>query len=66
MGCISFRFGNSAEPYYEAEIEAMKASESTTMFIDFSHVMLFNNLLQKAISEEYLRFLFFSKQIKKI
>lgn len=52
----SFRFGNSAEPYYEAEIEAMKASESTTMFIDFSHVMLFNNLLQKAISEEYLRF----------
>ncbi|KAG2689409.1 hypothetical protein I3760_09G137700 [Carya illinoinensis] len=52
----SFRLGNSVEPYYEAEIEAMKASESTTMFIDFHHVMLFNNLLQKAISEEYLRF----------
>jgi DNA replication licensing factor MCM6 len=66
MGCISFRFGNLSEPYYEAEIEAMKASESTTMFIDFSHVMLFNNLLQKAISEEYLRFLFFFKQIKNI
>lgn len=53
---ISFRLGNSVEPYYEAEIEAMKASESTTMFIDFHHVMIFNNLLQKAISEEYLRF----------
>ncbi|KAM4088005.1 hypothetical protein ACB094_07G037800 [Castanea mollissima] len=53
----SFRVGNNAaEPYYEAEIEAMRGSESSTMFIDFSHVMQFNNLLQKAISDEYLRF----------
>ena len=51
----SFRL-NSNEIVYEAEIEAMRANESTTMFVDFSHVMLFNNLLQKAISEEYLRF----------
>jgi len=34
----------------------MRGSESSTMFIDFSHVMQFNNLLQKAISDEYLRF----------
>ncbi|KAK6916941.1 Mcm6, C-terminal winged-helix domain [Dillenia turbinata] len=47
---------NSREPYYESEIEAMKANESNTMFIDFSHVMRFNDILQKAISEEYLRF----------
>ncbi|XP_015868195.2 DNA replication licensing factor MCM6 [Ziziphus jujuba] len=51
----SFRL-NSNEIFYEAEIEAMRANESTTMFIDFSHVMLFSDLLQKAISEEYLRF----------
>ncbi|KAF8408553.1 hypothetical protein HHK36_004616 [Tetracentron sinense] len=47
---------NSGEPFYESEIEAMKLKESTTMFIDFSHVMRFNDVLQKAISEEYLRF----------
>ncbi|XP_058101042.1 DNA replication licensing factor MCM6 [Magnolia sinica] len=47
---------NSVEAFYESEIEAMKSKESTTMFIDFSHVMRFNDLLQKAISEEYLRF----------
>ncbi|KAK9937276.1 hypothetical protein M0R45_014077 [Rubus argutus] len=52
----SFRMGGEGEVYYEAEIEAMVANESTTMFIDFSHVMLFNNLLQKAISDEFLRF----------
>ncbi|CAA6671505.1 unnamed protein product [Spirodela intermedia] len=47
---------NSIEPFYESEIEAMKSKESTTMFVDFSHVMRFNDVLQKAISEEYLRF----------
>ncbi|OVA01375.1 Mini-chromosome maintenance [Macleaya cordata] len=47
---------NSGEPFYVSEIEAMKSKESTTMFIDFSHVMRFNDILQKAISEEYLRF----------
>ncbi|KAJ7969377.1 DNA helicase [Quillaja saponaria] len=52
----SFRFGQQSEPHYEAEIEVMKANESYTMFIDFSHVILYNDLLQKAISDEYLRF----------
>ncbi|KAL6548491.1 MCM DNA helicase complex subunit mcm6 [Orobanche gracilis] len=42
-------------PYYEAEVEAMKRSESNTMFIDFSHVMRFNDVLQKAISDEFIR-----------
>ncbi|PIA37588.1 hypothetical protein AQUCO_03000272v1 [Aquilegia coerulea] len=41
---------------YESEIEAMKSKESTTMFIDFSHVMEYNDLLQKAIADEYFRF----------
>ncbi|KAJ0016522.1 hypothetical protein Pint_11724 [Pistacia integerrima] len=50
----SFRL--DGEAYYEAEIEAMRANESTTMFIDFSHVMRFNDVLQKAIANEYLRF----------
>ncbi|KAI6704250.1 hypothetical protein NL676_013386 [Syzygium grande] len=43
-------------PYYSAEIDAMKASESSTIFIDFAHVMLFSDLLQSAISDEFLRF----------
>ncbi|KAG6523591.1 hypothetical protein ZIOFF_013452 [Zingiber officinale] len=47
---------NAVDPYYEAEIEAMRHKESTTMYVDFSHVMRFNDVLQKAISEEYLRF----------
>ncbi|KAK9152565.1 hypothetical protein Sjap_000045 [Stephania japonica] len=53
----SFRLNQkSTEPLYESEIQVMKSKESTTMFIDFSHVMRFNDVLQKAISEEYLRF----------
>uniref|UniRef100_A0A166IFE5 DNA replication licensing factor MCM6 n=1 Tax=Daucus carota subsp. sativus TaxID=79200 RepID=A0A166IFE5_DAUCS len=34
----------------------MKPNESNTMFIDFSHVMRFNDVLQKAIADEFLRF----------
>ncbi|XP_074335699.1 DNA replication licensing factor MCM6 [Apium graveolens] len=53
----SFRLNpDSREPHYESEIEAMKPNESNTMFIDFSHVMRFNDVLQKAISDEFLRF----------
>ncbi|KAG8366834.1 hypothetical protein BUALT_Bualt16G0009100 [Buddleja alternifolia] len=48
--------GGGGEPYYEAEVEAMRPNESDTMFIDFSHVMRFNDVLQKAISDEFLRF----------
>jgi DNA replication licensing factor MCM6 len=36
-------------------MEAMRSRESTTMYVDFAHVMRFNDVLQKAISEEYLR-----------
>lgn len=53
---FSFRVdANAREPYYEAEIEAMRPNESNTMFVDFSHVMRYNDLLQKAISDEFLR-----------
>ncbi|MCD7458464.1 MCM DNA helicase complex subunit mcm6 [Datura stramonium] len=53
----SFRVdANSREPFYESEIEAMRPNESNTMFIDFSHVMRFNDILQKAISDEFFRF----------
>ncbi|OIT06439.1 PREDICTED: DNA replication licensing factor MCM6 [Nicotiana attenuata] len=53
----SFRVdANSRESFYESEIEAMRPNESNTMFIDFSHVMRFNDILQKAISDEFLRF----------
>ncbi|KAM3217374.1 hypothetical protein P3L10_026817 [Capsicum annuum] len=52
----SFRVdANLREPFYETEIEAMRPNESNTMFIDFSHVMRFNDVLQKAISDEFLR-----------
>ncbi|XP_073018349.1 DNA replication licensing factor MCM6-like [Primulina eburnea] len=50
------RGGGRYPPYYEAEVEAMRPNESNTMFIDFSHVMTFNNIIQKAISDEFLRF----------
>ena len=43
------------ESHYEGEIQAMEANGSSTMFIDFSHVMLYNDILQKAIADEYLR-----------
>uniref|UniRef100_A0A7N0THZ7 MCM N-terminal domain-containing protein n=2 Tax=Kalanchoe fedtschenkoi TaxID=63787 RepID=A0A7N0THZ7_KALFE len=43
-------------PYYEEEIEEMKATASTTMFIDFSHVMRYNDFLHQTISDEYLEF----------
>ncbi|GFP84175.1 DNA replication licensing factor mcm6 [Phtheirospermum japonicum] len=43
------------DPYYEAEVEAMRPNDSNTMFIDFSHVMRFNDVIQKAISEEFIR-----------
>ncbi|CAA7058568.1 unnamed protein product [Microthlaspi erraticum] len=53
----SFRLdANKPELYYEAEIEAIRGGESTMMYIDFSHVMGFNDDLQKAIADEYLRF----------
>uniref|UniRef100_A0A9I9CQE6 DNA replication licensing factor MCM6 n=1 Tax=Cucumis melo TaxID=3656 RepID=A0A9I9CQE6_CUCME len=54
---FSFRInGNSGDPYYEAEVEAMMGGESNTMFIDFAHLMGSNNLLNIAIADEYLRF----------
>ena len=40
---------------YESELEVMRSKESTTMFVDFNHVMLFDDALQAAISEEFLR-----------
>jgi DNA replication licensing factor MCM6 len=36
-------------------MEVMRSRESTTMYVDFAHVLRFNDVLQKAISEEYLR-----------
>ncbi|XP_057788956.1 DNA replication licensing factor MCM6 [Salvia miltiorrhiza] len=48
--------GGGGEAYYEAEVEAMRANDSNTMYIDFSHVMRFNDVLQRAISDEFLRF----------
>ncbi|WVZ21309.1 hypothetical protein V8G54_008631 [Vigna mungo] len=44
------------EIQYEAEIEVMRVNESNTMFIDFSHVVKFSDLLQQTISDEYLRY----------
>lgn len=53
-----FKVDEEDEAFYEIEIEAMKTKESNTMFVDFSHVMRYNDLLQKAISEEFLRLAF--------
>ncbi|KAI5077419.1 hypothetical protein GOP47_0007243 [Adiantum capillus-veneris] len=53
--------GVSGEPpgrakVYETELEVMRSKESTTMFVDFNHVMLFDDALQAAIAEDFLRF----------
>lgn len=42
--------------WYDSEIESMRENESNTMFIDFSHIMSFSDVLQKAVSDEFLRF----------
>lgn len=53
----SFRAAEGGgEAYYDAEVEAMRANDSDTMYIDFAHVMRFNDVLQRAISDEFLRF----------
>ncbi|KAG0585134.1 hypothetical protein M758_3G261900 [Ceratodon purpureus] len=41
---------------YIEEFEKMRNCGSTTMVIDFDHIMSTNNTLQMAISEQYLRF----------
>ncbi|KAI5054282.1 hypothetical protein GOP47_0030825, partial [Adiantum capillus-veneris] len=51
--------GVSGEPpgrakVYETELEVMRSKESTTMFVDFNHVMLFDDALQAAIAEDFL------------
>ncbi|XP_047979848.1 DNA replication licensing factor MCM6 isoform X2 [Salvia hispanica] len=48
--------GGGGEAYYEAEVETMRTNDSNTMYIDFSHVMRFNDVLQRAVSDEFLRF----------
>ena len=66
MFVLSFRLdANKPELYYEAEIEAIRGGESTMMYIDFSHVMSFNDALQRAIADEYLRFCAFLSNFKK-
>ncbi|BAT80237.1 hypothetical protein VIGAN_02323500 [Vigna angularis var. angularis] len=52
----SFKSSQRNEIQYEAEIEVMRVNESNTMFIDFSHVVKFSDLLQQTISDEYLRY----------
>lgn len=51
-----FKLDPNGTPFYEQELDIMNSRESTTMFIDFSHVMRFNDLLQRLITTEYLRF----------
>lgn len=41
--------------YYVEELDKMWDSHCTTLAIDFNHIMQFNDLLQKVISEQYLR-----------
>ncbi|KAK4791879.1 hypothetical protein SAY86_022314 [Trapa natans] len=53
----SFRSDRGSEDPldYVSQVEAIYNNESTTMFIDFTHVMHFSDLLQSIISDEYLR-----------
>lgn len=47
-----------ARPHiYVEEYEKMRNCSSTTMPVDFNHIMQHNNTLQMAVSEQYLRYI---------
>lgn len=44
-------------PYYINQVHAMKDFELTTLYVDFSHLMEREQVLAKAIADQYYRFL---------
>ena len=50
------------EQDYVAQAKTMAEGESTTMYVDFTHVQSFDNHLAEAVSSEYYRFEPFVRQ----
>lgn len=42
-------------PYYVEQIMALRDYVTTTLFVDFTHVLRHEEVLAKAISEQYYR-----------
>lgn len=49
--------GNGVEPLYVEQIRSLRSNERTTVYVDFTHVLRFDEILAGAISEQYVRFL---------
>ena len=49
------RFEQDGVLVYHAAIEQMKLNESTTLLIDFTHVLAYSEALAQAIQNEYYR-----------
>ncbi|MCO5565954.1 hypothetical protein L7F22_019629 [Adiantum nelumboides] len=49
--------GNGVEPLYVEQIRALRGQERTTVYVDFTHVLRFDEILAGAINEQYIRFL---------
>ncbi|KAK0551395.1 MCM DNA helicase complex subunit mcm6 [Tilletia horrida] len=47
----------SRDPLYIDQIKALRDFQRTTLFVDFSHVLRYEEILARAISEQYYRFL---------
>ncbi|KAE8259426.1 hypothetical protein A4X13_0g1021 [Tilletia indica] len=45
------------EPLYIDQIKALRDFQRTTLFVDFSHILRYEEILARAISEQYYRFL---------
>ncbi|PWN50419.1 putative MCM6-involved in replication [Violaceomyces palustris] len=49
--------GDQIDRIYVDQIKALRDYGRTTLFVDFSHVLRFDEVVARAISEQYLRFL---------
>ncbi|MCO5554240.1 hypothetical protein L7F22_007768 [Adiantum nelumboides] len=49
--------GNGVEPIYVEQIRALRGQERTTVYVDFTHILRFDEILAGAINEQYIRFL---------
>lgn len=49
--------GNGVEPLYVEQIRSLRGQERTTVYVDFTHVLRFDEILAGAINEQYIRFL---------
>lgn len=47
--------GNSLQHIYIDQIRQLRDNESTTLYVDFTHVLRADDVLASAITEQYIR-----------